>query len=60
MLTVSEESGEIFSLRAPRQVAQNLLRCAPTGWTGDGPPTPGDFPSMDWAAPFWTRGLLAI
>ncbi len=60
MLTVSEESGEIFSLRAPRQVAQNLLRCTPSGWTGDAPPTPGDFPSMDWAAPFWTRGLLAI
>lgn len=60
LLNIAGDSGEILSALAPKEVADNLARAHPSGWTGNKPPLVSDFESTDWATPYRSLGLVLV
>ncbi len=60
LLDVSCADGAIYTTRAPRWVADNIVRCRPASWGPAAPPRPDDLSPADWFAPLRARGMVLV
>ena len=59
-LTVRTSRGEMRTVTASREVADNLRRCHPSHWENERPPSRRDFASTSWLEPFRAHGLVLV
>ncbi len=59
-LAARSASGEMFTITATRETADNLNRCRPDRWSESKPPTRQEFASADWFEPLRRFGLVAV
>ena len=60
LLSVSCQGGELYTARAPRWLADGILRCHPSGWTGATPPRPNELSPHGWYEPLRSRGMVLV
>jgi radical SAM superfamily enzyme YgiQ (UPF0313 family) len=60
LLNITCGNGEILSSLTPKQVADNLARVHPSGWTSHKPPLVSEFESMAWTKPYRSLGLVLV
>ena len=60
LLQVSAEGGEIYATLAPRELADALARCHPSGWGRETPPRLGELASTEWVHNLRARGLVLV
>jgi len=60
LLTVRNDKGFMYSVEAPRELADNLARCYPRHWSEAGPPKLADFASTEWFELLRPEGLVFV
>ncbi len=60
MLAVRNEKGFMYTVEAPRELADDIARCHPRHWTESGPPKLTEFSSTEWIESLRAEGMVLV